>query len=219
MSPTRQWDDRSAGFLLLSNALTLVVALVQGWSLHEVMWIYWGQSLVIGFFNWRRILELRDFSTRGVRMNGRPVEATPAAKRQMATFFALHFGGFHAGYLAFLLVSDNALSGWQVVVVLACVMVFFLNHRYSFRYNLERDLARKPNIGTIFFFPYARIVPMHVTIIVGANMAGDSRWALVVFMGLKTLADWIMHAVEHRTGSRGAARRESTAGRLAGQDR
>ena len=73
--------ERSALVLLLSNLFTIVIALAQKWDAAEAMWIYWGQSVTIGFFNWRRILELRQFSTEGFLVNGKPVEPTPATQR------------------------------------------------------------------------------------------------------------------------------------------
>ena len=80
--------------------------------------------------------------------------------------------------------------------VLICCAAFFLNHFFSFRHNLERDARKVRNIGTIMFFPYARIIPMHLTIIVGGFFAYKTG-AVVLFLILKTLADLAMHAVEH----------------------
>jgi hypothetical protein len=183
--------------LLITNLLTIVFAVYQGWSVREVMLIYWSQSVVIGFFNVKRMLALTEFSTDGVTMNNRAVDPTPGTKRSMALFFALHYGMFHAVYLVFLIVDSQALRSISVVPLLLCVVAFIINHGYSYSSNLERDLARKPNIGTIMFFPYARILPMHLTIIFGGAMAGASTFSLVLFLLLKTLADVIMHVVEH----------------------
>ena len=55
--------DVSAIFLLLSNGLIIYFAIVERWAISDVMWIYWAQSLMIGFFNFLHILDLKDFST------------------------------------------------------------------------------------------------------------------------------------------------------------
>ena len=44
--------------------------------------------------------------------------------------------------------------------------------------------------------PYLRVVPMHLTIIIGGAIAG-SQMALAGFLTLKTLADYLMHRLEH----------------------
>ncbi len=186
----------SALSLVTANLITIVLALYEGWSLQDLMVIYWAQSVIIGYFSYRRILDLKQFSTENFKMNNvRPPE-NEKTKRSTATFFALHYGGFHAGYLAFLGASEQAFQGsWLVLAI--CVVVFFLNHRYSYVYNKEQDENRKPNIGIIMFFPYARIVPMHLTIVIGGSIGTTTTSALLLFLGLKTAADVIMHKIEH----------------------
>lgn len=190
--------DRSSLALILSNVFTLLVAVVGGWTLADLMWIYWGQSVVIGYYNWQRIRLLQDFSTENFQINDQSVEPTPATRRQVATFFAVHYGFFHLAYLVFLLGEGGRIGTLDMLATLVCVGLFAANHRYSFQYNLAQDLARKPNIGTVMFFPYARIIPMHITIVSAAQFAGESTASLLFFIGLKTLADWIMHVIEHR---------------------
>jgi len=64
---------------------------------------------------------------------------------------------------------------------------------------VAQDLAGTPNIGTLMFLPYARIVPMHLVIVAGAVWTGRaSGLALASFVALKTGADLIMHRAEHR---------------------
>jgi hypothetical protein len=133
------------------------------------MWIYWGQSIIIGIFNWRRILDLKQFSTRGFRINDRPVQPT----RQKS-------------------VSRN-----PVILIIVPVLIFLFNHGFSYRYNRERDRSGTPNIGTIMFSPYVRIIPMHLTILFGSQFANDSGSKLLLFLGLKTVADVVMHMVKH----------------------
>ena len=75
-------------------------------------------------------------------------------------------------------------------------MVFYLNHRYSNVHNRELDENRKPNIGFIMFFPYIRVIPMHLTIVVGAAFVPTTTWTLLLFLGLKTLADGSRHKID-----------------------
>jgi hypothetical protein len=47
------------------------------------------------------------------------------------------------------------------------------------------------------FLPYGRVIPMHLTIILGTFFSGGTA-GLLIFGGLKTAADIVMHKVEHR---------------------
>ena len=207
MNLARQFRaDRSAAFLILANLVTIVLAVVQEWDIRDVMWIYWGQSVIIGFFNWRRILDLKQFSTKGLLINDQPVEPTRQTQLHVAWFFLLHYGFFHLAYFMFLSHEKEPLAGARVLVVAACIIVFLVNHGFSYWHNRHRDMKRTPNIGTIMFFPYARVIPMHLTILFGSHSAKGSAGELILFLGLKTLADVIMHMVEHAEARGGELR-------------
>ena len=195
-------SDRSIVPLLLSNFLTIAWAMFEGWRIVDVMLVYWVQSVVIGYFNYHRIMDLQEFSTENFSINNRQPEPTPKTKKHVAGFFALHYGTFHAAYLAFFLSSESGEITLSSIGIIACVVAFILNHRYSYRYNKERDSQRVPNIGTIMFFPYVRILPMHITIGIAASMGSESPTALLIFLLLKTAADVIMHMIEHADARR-----------------
>jgi len=189
--------DRSVVVLLLSNLLTIALAVYQHWDIFVVMWVYWGQSVIIGYFNFRRIMDLKKFSTAGFMINDQPVKPTPQTQRQTAVFFALHYGIFHLVYLGFLGADAKVAGGFPLFNVLVCIGVFYLNHWFSYRYNREQEQDRVPNIGSIMFFPYIRIIPMHLMIVAGVSVFGGSTGALIIFLLLKTAADAAMHFVEH----------------------
>ncbi len=197
------FHDRSLWFLLLANGVTTILAVTQNWNLVALLWVYWFQNLVIGFFHFRRILSLREFSTKGFTMNNRPVEPTEETKHRVARFFLVHYGGFHFVYFMFLLVfsQSGGLSPADLIYIVPTALLFLGNHIYSYRYNKPRVIG-KQNIGTIMMYPYARVVPMHLTVILGFVFSRG----LLLFLLLKTLADVIMHIVEHRILLRGKAR-------------
>jgi Family of unknown function (DUF6498) len=185
--------------LLAVNAVTVAIAVVLDWSVATLLWPYWVQSVVIGWFSRKRILALGRFSTEGFRMNDRAVSPTAATQRSVANFFAVHYGFFHAGYLAFLLGQHTSqLRWWDWAGLLVLGISFAWNHRLSFNQNVEADRAGTPNIGTLMFLPYGRIIPMHFTILLGGALGGDGPLSVLVFGALKTAADVLMHHVEHR---------------------
>ncbi len=187
----------SVASLLTANFIAIALALYEGWELQELMIIYWSQSVIIGFFSFRRMRDLKEFSTAGVSSNSRKPEPTDETKRRMSFFFALHYGMFHCVYLIFMLADGrNAFRG-NLLFSGLCIAAFLVNHWYSYVEHREMDATGKPNIGTIMFFPYARILPMHLTIIAGGAFSNASTPLLLLFLGLKTLADVIMHKIEH----------------------
>jgi len=191
----------------VSNVVAIVLAMVDGWGLGPLMIIYWAQSVIIGFFHFFRILLLRSFCTEGFTSNGQRVPESPAGKWSTALFFAVHYGFFHLVYIIFIVGFATGSGGggsWFLFTVLG----FLFGHGYSFYQNVKSDLERRPNLGVMMFLPYARILPMHLTIIFG-NMAGSNTVSVLLFSALKTGADYLMHIVEHRVLQRKAGKDEA----------
>ena len=215
MSTATRSDNATLG-IVASNVLTLLTAWWQDWPLVLMLWPYWCQSLVIGWYARKRILALGKFSTEGFRINDQAVLPTQETQRRTANFFAVHYGLFHLVYFFFLVVmsamtgpaadagggvqsvapSFGRLRGSDFLLILGLSIAFWFSHRASFREHVEADLRREPNIGTLMFVPYLRVIPMHLTIILGMGM-GEGLGRLL-FGGLKTVADVLMHKIEHR---------------------
>jgi hypothetical protein len=192
-------QDASVWSLVAVNAVALFVAVVGGWSLIDLMTVYWVQSVMIGIGCFYRILHLERFSTENFRINNRSVDPTPETKRKTAAFFLFHFGFFHLGYLIFILTENQGSSPWGIGLLI-CSAAFAVNHYYSYRYHRETDRSGTPNIGTLMFTPYLRVVPMHLTIVFGAVALGAT--GILLFGGLKLVADVAMHLTEHRVLAR-----------------
>ncbi len=185
--------DKSIWLLLFTNIVFIVAAIKGQYSFPQILMTYWVQSVIIGLFNFFKILSLKNFSTKDFSMNGKSVKNTTRTKINVAFFFLFHYGTFHLVYLIFILVEhgrrsvDLSLLGWAA-------LGFFLNHLFSAVYNY-RTTSQKENIGQVMFFPYLRIIPMHLVIIFGSAMG---QGAFVFFMLLKTAVDSIMHWLEHK---------------------
>ena len=188
-------SDGSILILAVSNIIALAVAVMLGWRLVDLILVYWVQSVIIGASYFFRILTLDKFSTKNFKINNRSVDPTPETKRFTAFFFLFHYGFFHFVYLIFIF-FEGAHPPSVDAGLLACAAVFAVNHYFSYRYNRDLDSRGTPNIGTLMFTPYIRIVPMHLTIVFGATQT-LSTLGLLMFGGLKTIADVLMHWVEH----------------------
>lgn len=195
------YSDLSLWALIASNLVVIIWALIEEWPLAIAMWVYWSQSIAIGILWFFKILSLKEFSTKGFKINGRSVEPTTSTKIQTAIFFLIHYGFFHLIYSIFL---SGMFKSVKLFPVFLTGGLFFVYQCFSFFYNKKWEGKQKPNVGTMMFFPYARIIPMHITIIAGGalqKVAGGTFLAnapLLIFMLLKTLADVIMHVVEKR---------------------
>jgi hypothetical protein len=194
-APPKMSADGSVWTLVGANLVTIVVAMVQHWNLAELMLIYWAQSIIIGISYVARIASLDRFSTENFRINNRAVAPTRGTKIQTAVFFCVHYGFFHFAYLVFIFEAAPADMLFDAGLVL-CTGAFALNHVFSYRYHRDLDRQGTPNIGTLMFTPYVRIVPMHITIIFGTAFSGTA--GLLLFGILKTVADAAMHVLEHR---------------------
>ena len=198
--------DRSLMFLLLTNLVIIVCAVLQQWSVADLLWVYWGQGVIIGYYNVHRIVDLDRFSSDGIMGRLGPAEPTCETQRCTAVCFALHYGLFHLVYGVFLLVTFRIHPDFPLAGLLLCILAFWFTHRYSYHYNRERDCV-VPNIGSLMFFPYARIIPMNLVILLGGQFVGGDRRALVLLLLFKTGVDIAMHVIEHVLASSSQASR------------
>src|SRR3989344_2042680 len=192
--------DPTTIFLVLANLAVIAMALWLNWNLLDLLWVYWWQSVIIGFFTFFKILSLKDFSTKGltfsayVGTNRKEIKLGKGANVFVAFFFAFHYGFFHIVYAFFLGSLPFGISANFSYVAFAALL-FFITHLFSFLYYMKRPKKRQ-NIGMMMFVPYKRIVPMHLTIIAGGLLAAGTV-LLVIFFLLKTAVDVAMHSIEH----------------------
>ena len=216
-------SDKSFWAILASNLLTVVMAVWLEWGILALMWPCWMQSVIIGVFAHRRILALKEFSVEDWKETfDEPVEATRETAEAVAKGFALFYGGVHLGYFWYLVrltVSAVHAGGFvttdgsgetigvyigevaqrDVVGFAIAAVAFWFSHRASSAEHRESDLARKPNILTLAGLPFARILPIHVTLLCGlfCDLASGGSQLVWLFGGLKTAADLLMHRMEH----------------------
>lgn len=198
------FNDPSLILLVLSNLITMATAIFQNWNINDLMLAYWGQSVIIGMANFIKILTLKNFDAGGMTMNGKVLDAGSAAKNATAFFFLVHYGIFHLVYGVFLaaFAAADPSQAINFLSVLGIWGLFFVNHFISLINNWPKEREKKQNLGKMMFFPYFRIIPMHLTIILGGAL-GLLHQSLVtlIFMSLKTFADIAMHMVEHQKTS------------------
>jgi hypothetical protein len=194
--------------LIVANAITILLAMGEGWNLIEVLLVYWFQSVTIGFF---AVLQMLLYRGPGIDANV-PGGLSPGLawlrKVGMAAFFCVHYGFFHLIYLGFILAFSWIFGlGFQDVSGLLPACAFFLvTHLYSFLFYRKREEVEGLTLSEVFSRPYTRILPMHLTIMAAffigfpaASLGMDvNRIILLIFLVLKTLADLWGHVRKHR---------------------
>jgi len=192
--------------LIFSNLAVIFFAIIDKLSAIDVLWIYWAQSVIIGIFNFVKMLLLKEFSTEGFKQGNKVVLPTKAVKISTALFFLFHYGFFHFIYAVFLSSFSSfgvSHSGsLNINYFYYSSIIFFINYLIEFINLFREPAAETPNLGKIMFAPYARIIPMHLTIILGgfiaaagsAFSADTNLMIIVLFTGIKTVVDMISHS-------------------------
>ena len=157
-----------------------------------IVWIYWFQSIIIGFFNFLELLTAKNTSGEITATNNSSVKFT---KGCAAWFFLFHYGTFHLVYFVFLLVDFDSTSVKKLVLLLG-IATFFLESMIGFIRHKAIEKTEKVNIGLLFFLPYVRIIPMHLMILLPKFFGMEpSLLFLVLKMGADLLAfriyDWM----------------------------
>lgn len=201
--------------LIVANLITIVMAVIEGWDLATVLFIYWAQSVIIGIFAFVSLLSA-DTETLAAEMGKAQADAGGSPhvsgrfvwfyKVLLAGFFALHYGLFHWGYLSFLIepviFGPVDFSGWGVW--LSCGL-FLANHLYSYLYHRGGGPKGADFVTGQFIGPYNRIIPMHLTIIFGSVIIlvlealgiPGTLPVLVLFLLIKTRQDIALHLRKH----------------------
>jgi hypothetical protein len=227
--------------LVGANLLPLAGVVFGGWTVWEVLVVYWIESGIVGLFSLPRILLAAgssDDSSFSLTINGRPVDVSGPEHPvdglhvypqnvPIAGFFCMHYGIFwvvHGVFVLSLPLFAGAVGGVGGVggllgtlsTVGLAVAGLVVSHGVSLATNyVGREEYRHTSAGERMSAPYGRVVALHVTIIFGAFLVGSLGSplpALVLLVVLKTGIDLVAHLREHRrAGARSEVNEEGVA--------
>lgn len=206
----------SALFLIAVNTIPLIGVVLFDWSLFSIVFLYWIENGIVGFFNVLKIAWARKPVTSEGRftINGRPVKGSKAF---IIPFFMFHYGMFWTIHGVFVIVffgllgnrlfTDSSgppgdIGGFEPRGVAIAALALLLSHGVSFVVNFlgEREyLNVSPDRQMME--PYSRVVVLHATILGGGFLAaylGTPLASLVLMIALKTALDLRAHLREHR---------------------
>jgi hypothetical protein len=200
------WRQPSALALILANLIPLGGVLFAQWEVFPIMLLFWLENLIVGVFTALKILTCQPGHT------GEKVFTLP--------FFVVHYGMFCSGHGIFVFSlfapKEESMRGiggllpdpatiFHVVQqqgLWIAVVALFASHGFSFVVNfLGRGEYRTAKVDKVMMAPYARIIVLHVVIILGgfAVMAMEAPlFALLLLVILKIIMDVHAHIREHR---------------------
>ncbi|CAN1541267.1 hypothetical protein MCEMSEM23_01772 [Rhabdaerophilaceae bacterium] len=194
--------------LVAANLVPLFGVLYLGWSVFDVLLLFWMENIVIGVFNVMRL------GTRLVKMDEPEILL-------LIPFFAFHYGLFTAAHGVFVMslfgpkdiagMVDGSASLTGAFTTLAKLLAtdlgyawallgLVLSHGVSFVINfLGRGEYRQVSANQLMHGPYPRIVVLHCTIILGGMMVqalGAPVYAVIILVLVKIIVDAIAHLRE-----------------------
>lgn len=198
----------SGAVLVLANTVPIIGVMLWGWSIFDIVFLYWTENLIIGFLNVVRMM------VAGSPERGYSGWQRLSLKLFAIPFFMIHYGGFclaHGVFLSFLFGNGGALVSSGKVKMTSDVAGnlkwalagLFVSHLVSFFINyIARGQYRKTNCVELLFAPYGRIVVLHIAIILGAFAVGRSGnliYLLIILIIGKTIVDLGFHVKQHLT--------------------
>lgn len=188
------FKDQSFWSLLIINVAIIVYYLNYSTGFKTLVWIYWAQSVLIGFFTFLQLATIKTEPDKNIS----PADDLKG-RGCLSGFFAVHYGFFHLGYFIFIFTITDMQETFDWRLFEFSVGAFALDQLWNFIRYKQWEQTHRPNGGVIFFLPYARIVPMHLTILLPKFIGFIPQMGL--FLVLKMFADLIMHVVsEHVYG-------------------
>ena len=192
----------SALLLLAVNLVPLLGVLSQQWTVLSILLLYWFENVVVGGVN---VLRMAFADPKSV--------ASDAIKFFLIPFFIFHYGMFCFVHGMFILaffghakhfmpslgMFATALREAGVGFAALCIAA---SHFFSFVHNfMLSGEFRRVTPQQLMGQPYARVVVLHVTILIGgaaAGALGQPVPALVLLIVLKTAIDLRAHLAERR---------------------
>ncbi len=194
----------TSAFLVAVNLLPLAGVLFFGWSVYEVVLLFWAENLVVGLYALARMVTL-------LSRNG--------DKRMLLLipFFCFHFGMFtivHGMFVIHMFRPEDHVSGGTGMSLWIPFLALLISHGASYVVNF---LGKKEYQGMqgqeVMMAPYKRVAILHITILLGGflvNALGQPIFALALLVVLKIVIDVITHGREHREKQAAEKRVEKT---------
>ena len=195
--------------LIVANLIPLIGVLFFGWSVWNILIVYWLENGIVGVFNVLKMATAQGTGLpEGLTANNRPV-GTETRKSRLIPFFIVHYGLFWVVHGIFVLTlpflftgGPGSASGVNPATILFAAIVLGISHAASYWWNyLHGGEYRRVSAAQLMFAPYGRLLALHMTIILGAvaiGTTGAQSAAVAILVAIKIAIDLGLHLAEHR---------------------
>ena len=214
--------------LIIANTIPVFGVLFYQWDAGLVILLYWSENLVVGFYNLLKMALVRPANIIGNSFAADAIYGM--GKVFMIFFFMLHYGGFTAIHGIFIMeffhigdsVDNDITRGWPLHLAFLGILVSVLERLFAnfppgmfwpliglcishgisfvFHYLLGKEYQRT-TVRKLMGAPYARIIIMHVVVIVGGFLIMVLKlpaMMVLLLIALKIGTDITMHIRSHK---------------------
>ncbi|MBU0591137.1 hypothetical protein KKF81_05435 [Candidatus Micrarchaeota archaeon] len=202
--------DRSDKVLTIGNLLALLIVVVFGYGFATLVWTYFIESIIIGFFHFLKLIvgvtkknktpKLKTANPQITNPNTNELETTKKIPSKSETqnprlsvlwspiVFAIHYGMFHIGVVIFLLTLPWFSIGMSALPSVALISWIFISmHGCLFYENVWKRKWSVPSgiraAKLQFAEPYSKVVPIYLAIIIaGIVLFSDVQQSVVNIM-------------------------------------
>jgi hypothetical protein len=178
--------------LVIANLVPLYGAVFEGWSIFSIIFLFWLESAIIGYFNIQKMKRVEEAEAEK-KAEGQFFSASPFS---LSMFFLMHYGIFmfvHLIFVLFLFFRFQVDFFGILIGFLGLVISHWISYKGNF---LDHQEYLYISENRLLFQPYPRIIVMHLTLILGGFFVlstGGAQWALGLMVTCKIIADLITH--------------------------
>ena len=199
--------------LIVANVIPLLGVLFLGWSVWNILIIYWLENGIVGAFNILKMARAEGTSADpgpALMINGQPASSMSKIRPDAVLRHALRHLlvrprdlRVHAAGLRRIL-SPGAADEMTIEPgsILVAGFALAVSHGLSFWWNyLRGGEYRRATAASLMFAPYRRLIVLHLTIIFGGMaimFTGAPAAAVAILVLVKTVLDVGLHLAEHR---------------------
>lgn len=194
--------------LILANLAPIFGVLFFGWDIFSVMFLYWQESAVIGFYNILKMYKASGPMEKTTNFTIKDITINKLSKIFIILFFMFHYGMFmlvHGIFIFLIFARQKPIFSYKFFMdnYYFAILLLFISHGISYYFNfIGKEEFRKVSISQQMEKPYSRIIIMHVTILLSAFlvMAFGSKNTVGLFLliAIKIAVDLHAHTKEHQ---------------------